>query len=71
MFLQLKDTLLIATDGILHISLIGGIRSQYGYTYTQNSSLICLGVRLTNHAELLLLMSVWLDYCLGFQEMLN
>ena len=45
-------------------------RTRYGYTYTQNSSPIYWGVNLTNHVELLLLMSVWLDCCLSFQEML-
>ena len=46
-------------------------RTRYGYTYTQNSSPIYWGVKLTNHVELLLLMSVWLDCCLSFQEMLK
>ena len=46
-------------------------RTRYGYTYTQNSSPIYWGVKLTNHVELLLLISVWLDCCLSFQEMLN
>ena len=46
-------------------------RTRHGYTYTQNSSPIYWGVNLTNHVELLLLMSVWLDCCLSFQEMLN
>ena len=46
-------------------------RTRYGYTYTQNSSPIYWGVNLTNYVELLLLMSVWLDCCLSFQEMLN
>ena len=46
-------------------------RIRYGYTYTQNSSPIYWGVKLTNHVELLLLMSACLDYCLSFQETLN
>ena len=46
-------------------------RTRYGYTYTQNSSPIYWGVKLTNHVELLILMSDWLDCCLSFQEMLN
>ena len=50
-------------------SLIG--RTRYGYTYTQNSSPIYWGVKLTNHVALLILMSDWLDCCLSFQEMLN
>ena len=63
-----------------HISVIpqvSGIRSQllplsgriwYGYTYTKNTSPIYWDVQLTNHVELLLLMPVWLDYCLSSQE---
>ena len=51
------------------LPLIG--RTRYGYTYTQNSSPIYWGVKLTNHVELLILMSDWLDCCLSFQEMLN
>ena len=33
-------------------------RTRYGYTYTQNSSPIYWGVKLTNHVGLLLLMPV-------------
>ena len=38
------------------------------YTYTQKSSPIYLEVKLSNHVELLLLMSVWLDYCLTLRK---
>ena len=58
-------------DGIRSQLLPLNGRTRYGYTYTQNSSPICWGVKLTNHVGLLLLMPVWLDYCLSFQEMLN
>ena len=50
---------------------ITSLEWQNGYTYIQNSSPIYWGVKLTNHVELLILMSDWLDCCLSFQEMLN
>ena len=38
-------------------------RTRYGYTYTQNSSPIYWGVKLTDHVELLLLISVYHRLC--------